>query len=130
MNLRCSWRITVSPPGTVLRSECPISSAPKSRETVSSVLPPPEEDDDEPPEPRPQPAQDEDEADEDREPEPHATVTFRGHDRTMPSCSAVSRYRPAAGATTWAAPDASVTAVAEPSRTVAPATGTPSPLSS
>ena len=89
MNLRCSWRITVSPPGTLLRSECPISSAPKSRETVSSVLPPPDEDDDEPPEPRPQPATAEDEKE--RQQPSHATVTFRGHDRTMPSCSAVSR---------------------------------------
>ena len=60
----------------------------------------------------------------------HRTRTVLGHDRTIPSRSAVSRAVPLAGAATCATPLASETAVAEPSRTVAPATGTPRPLSS
>ena len=68
--------------------------------------------------------------DEEREQAPHRTSTARGHDRTIPARSAVSRAAPLAGAATVATPLASVVATAAPSRTVAPATGTPRPLSS
>ena len=63
-----------------------------------------------------------------KEQPPHRTVTVTGNARTEPARLAVSRRRPVCGPTvSTATPCASVVAVAEPSRTAAPALATPRP---